>query len=129
MAEAWAWRVVRGTFGESKDTGGGGWFGSAVITPPFGVETRLVAGGSAGGVAAGVMVVVGRSAEVTGGAGVNTLEGGVAGCGCGVAACAEGIIAGTVKSLAEATVGTAATAMMSAIFRMVEVSIIEPSPS
>jgi len=57
------------------------------------------------------------------------LAGGVAGCGCGVAACAEGMMAGTVKSFAEATEGTAATASMSAIFRMFEVSIIEPSSS
>jgi hypothetical protein len=57
------------------------------------------------------------------------LAGGVEGCGCAVVACAEGMIAGTVKVLAAATEGTAATAMRSAIFRMFEVSIIAPVPS
>jgi hypothetical protein len=57
------------------------------------------------------------------------LAGGVAGAGCGVAACADGIIAGTVKCLAEAAVGTAATVRMSATFRMFEVSTIAPAPS
>jgi hypothetical protein len=57
------------------------------------------------------------------------LAGGVDGCGCGVAACADGMMAGTVNVLAEATEGTAATAIRSAIFRMFEVSIIEPAPS
>ena len=58
-----------------------------------------------------------------------TLAGGVDGCGGDVAACAAGMIAGTMKVWAEATDGTTATAIKSANARMVEVSIIELLPS
>jgi hypothetical protein len=53
----------------------------------------------------------------------------VDGSGCGVAACAAGMMAGTVKVLADSTEGTAAKAKKNAIFRMFEVSIIAPAPS